>query len=298
MDSSSSSLSAQSSKAHINVAWSQHLTTRPRGLAMARENGFVLAWDEFCLYLLDRRGARQAQRQMPAGIAVACCADDGSAYAVLGRDGTLRWLAPDLSERWRQNLGSAAVAAALDPLGQYVAVADASGDLRILDRHSRSISRTRTPRPLHHVAFLPAAPFIIGCADYGLAACFDCLGRCIWRDGLVAHVGSLAVDSEGDQVVIACFTEGIQRYDGKGKNKGRLHLAEPCRLASISYDGRWILTVNLKNRLALIDQSGRELLEYRLEKSPTAIALSPLGNHAVAALSNGHILGLDVREGE
>jgi len=140
--------------------------------------------------------------------------------------------------------------------------------------------------------FLPAAPFIIGCADYGLAACFDLLGQCIWRDGLVAHIGSLAVDSEGEHITLACFTEGIQRYDWKGRNKGRLHLAEPCRLASISYDGKSILTVNLKSRLALIDETGRELREYRLVKPPIAIALGPLGNHAVAALSNGHILGL------
>jgi hypothetical protein len=265
---------------------------------MAHENGFVLAWDELCLYLFDRRGRRQAQRRMPAGIAVACCADDGSAYAVLGRDGTLRWLAPDLSERWLQGLGSPGVAAALDSLGQYMAVADSGGDLKILDRHARLISKTRTPRPLHHVAFLPAAPFIIGCADYGLAACFDCLGRCIWRDGLVAHVGSLAVDSEGDQIVLACFTEGIQRYDSKGRNKGRWHLAQPCRLASISYDGKSILTANLKNRLALLDQAGRELRTYRLEKPPIAIALGPLGNCAVAALSNGQILGLSLREWE
>ena len=85
---------------------------------------------------------------------------------------------------------------------------------------------------MHHLAFIPAVPFILGASDYGLAACFDLEGKLVWRDALVAHIGSLTVSGAGERVILACFTEGLQQYDLKGKNLGRKSLPEACRLAA------------------------------------------------------------------
>src|SRR5262249_7346088 len=173
------------------------------------------------LYLLNRSGERQAQVRAPGGVTAACCADDGSAYAAVGERGEVWWLSPDLSIRWERVMPKKTAAAATDPFGQYLAVSDLLGNLHVLDRFGTLICQTLTPRPLHHLAFVPAGQALVGSADYGLVACYDLAGRPLWRDGLVAHVGSLATSEDGGQIILACFTEGLQRYTLAGQNLGR-----------------------------------------------------------------------------
>jgi hypothetical protein len=295
MKSPSSVLPPGAVRGAIRLQWTRALGARPRGLVLAREKGWPLVWDEKDgLHLLNQAGTHQAQSRTPGPLATACCAEDGSAYVALGKNGELWWLAPDLTIRWERTLARRAVAAALDPYGQYLAVADVEGYLFSFDRHARLLSQTQTPRPLHHLAFVPAAPYIVGAADYGLIACHDLAGRCSWRCGLVAHIGSLAVSGEGDQIVLACFTEGLQRYTLTGTDLGRSHLAEPCRLAALSFTGRHVLTVGLSPHLLLLDRKGYVLSEHPLDKPPVALALGPFGDYALAALLDGRVLGLDL----
>src|SRR5438552_17435935 len=83
--------------------WSQPLAAPARGLALAREKGWVLAWDEaHWLYLLNQKGERQAQVHAPAALAAACCADDGSACAAVGGRGEVWWLAPGPTTPWER----------------------------------------------------------------------------------------------------------------------------------------------------------------------------------------------------
>jgi hypothetical protein len=297
MNSSSSLLSHAPLRKAIVPTWSLDLQVRARGLTLAREKGWLLLWDEKrWLYLVNRSGVRQAQVRLGDGVTAACCADDGSAYAAVGPEREVRWLAPDLTVRWEQTVPQRAVAAALDPFGQYLAVADARGHLHLFDRHSRPVCQVQTARPLHHLAFVPAAPYLLGSADYGLVACFDLMGRCVWVDGLVAHIGSLAVRGDGTEIMLACYTEGLQRYNLMGKNRGRLSVAEPCRLAALSFDGRLILVAGLSNRLLLLDRQGRTLCEHPLDQPAVAVVLGALGESAAAALADGRLVGLEVQE--
>jgi hypothetical protein len=297
MPSSSSVLPAAAKRKSIRPLWSLPLQARPRGLVLAREKGWLLAWDEkHWLYLVNRSGAKQAQVHFPASLATACAAEDGSSYAAAGSNGEVLWLAPDLTVRWQQTVNQRVLAMALDPFGQYLAVSEARGHLHYFDRYGRPIGHVQSPRPLHHLAFIPAAPFLLGAADYGLVARFDLMGRCLWVDGLVAHIGALTVSGDGDRLLLACFTEGLQRYNLLGKNQGRIQVAEPCRLASQSFDGRLILVAGLSNRLLLLDREGRLLCEHLLEKPAGALALCALGEGAVVALSDGRVLGLEVRD--
>jgi len=260
---------------------------------LAREKGWLLTWDDKNqVYVHNRAGQKQAQITLPAPISAACCSDDGAAYITASGPGDLSWLAPDLTPRWQRSLKAKAVALALDAFGQYLAVSDSQGGLHLYDRQGQIIWQVQTARPLHHLTFAPESPHLLGSADFGLVACFDLAGKCVWRDGLVAHCGSLATSANGDRIVLACFTEGLRCYSLKGKNVGRLPASEACRLAALTFDGRLMLAAGLANDLLLIDREGRTLCRHPLETQAVALAVGALGSFAAVALANGTINGL------
>jgi hypothetical protein len=256
----------------------------------------VLAWGEGdWLYLLDGRGERQGQARTPGRLVAACGAEDGSYYAAVGKKGEVWWLTPDLIPRWERALSGPAVAVAMDPFGQYVAAADEHGQVRILDRNGGAVCELQSPRPLYHLAFVPAAPVVIGSADYGLVTSFDFKGRWLWRDGLVAHVGALSVSGNGHRIVLACFSEGLLTYSLTGQKLGRHGLAEPSRLVSVAYDGRLGLVAGLSRRVRLIDAEGQVLYTHGLERPAVAVALDALGETGVVAQAEGPLVALDLR---
>jgi hypothetical protein len=255
-----------------------------------------LAWDNnHWLYLLNRSGRRQAQWHCPGELVAASCAEDGSAFAAVGGRGEVWWLAPDLMPRWERAVPHPATAVALDPFGQYVAVADNHSNLHLLNNGGKPVFQVVSPRPLHHLAFVPAAPYLVGSADYGLVACFDFAGRAAWRDGLVAHVGSLAVNGDGTLVVLACFSEGLQRYTVTGQNLGRLSVAEPCRLVAVTFEGDVLLAAGLGKQLRLLDRTGTTRATHALDHPAAALALGPLGENAFVALADGPVMAFDLR---
>jgi hypothetical protein len=262
-------------------------------VALAREKGAILAWDRSnWLYLLDGGGKCQAQLRFPSGVRCACCADDGSAFAVAASTGEVSWLAPDLMSRWEKKLPHPILAAALDPFGQYLAVADERGGLHILDSQGKPAGQGHSPRPLHHLAFVAAAPLLVGSADYGLAAAFNPTGTLAWRVGLVANVGGLAISGSGELLILACFSEGLLRYGSGGKSLGRLQVPGSCRLASLSFDGRLVLAAGLAGEIWLVDAEGKLVAEQTLETPPMALALGALGRDAVLALADGPVVRL------
>ena len=280
----------------IQTVWSHALGNSPRGLALAREKGWLLAWDEQdWLYLLDQRGERQAQLHFPGRLTAACAADDGSAHAAGGSHGEICWLTPDLRQRWQQSLSDPILALAQDMLGNYLAVSDARGNLHLLDRTGRPIARLQSPRPLHHLTFVPSAPYLLGCSNYGLVACFDLRGRLIWRDSPVAHIGSLACSEDGNPIVVTCYTDGLQRYSVTGKNLGRQSFAEACRLVTLSFTGDVALIAGLGHRVFLVDSKYTILASHTLEKPVVSLALTAMGTGALAALSQGGVVQLDFR---
>ncbi len=267
----------------------------PRGLVVARERGWVVARDDnHWLYVFNQTGNPEAQRRMSNAVTAVCCADDGSALAALGTLGEVWWLAPDLTPRWERRLPVRGVAAAMDPYGHLLAVADSRATLHIFDRSGETVTEMTSARPFHHLAFVPAAPFLVGCSDFGLVGCVDLQGRWAWRDGLVLHTGGLAVSGDGGVIALACFSEGVHCYDLSGRRRGRLPVAEPCRLAALSFDGDLLLTSGLSTRLTLLDLTGRIRGGLALESPASCLALSALGDEAFVALTDGRVLGLSV----
>lgn len=276
--------------------WTHSLLQTPRGLLFAREQCRLLVWDEQSwLYLFNLTGNLQSQRQFSSTISAGSCADDGSAFAIIEGDRTLHWLAPDLSTRWQITLPRRALALALDPFGQYVAVSDEGGNVEIFNRLEQRVSQVEVPRPLEFLSFVPAAPFLIGSSDYGLVACLDFTGRIVWRDGLVAHVGGLTVSGEGTSILLACFTHGLQGYSLAGQKLNRSGKFWPCRLASVSFDGRYVLAGGLTRELMLLSSSGQLLGSCNLDEGIVGLALSALADRAFVALGDGKIQGLEIR---
>jgi hypothetical protein len=285
------------SRAGLRQLWSQPLAIVPRGLALAREKGWVLAWDaEGWLHLFDGKGERQGQARTPGPLVAACCAEDGRHFAAVGKGGEVWWLAPDLMPRWERSLPATGVAVAMDPFGQYLASADRQGNVRLFDRDGRPVCQLESPRPLYHLLFVPASPVLVGSADYGLVASFDLRGRWLWRDGLVANVGALAVSGDGGRIALACYTEGVVLYTRSGRKDGRMALPEPSRLVALTFDGRLALVSGLSVRMRLLEADGKVRHTHTLARPAVALALGPLGETAVVAESEGPLVGLDLRE--
>jgi hypothetical protein len=274
----------------FHLLWSQPLLSGPRGLVLAREKGWLAAWDnQRWLYLVNVAGQRQGQVNLAESLTVAAVADDGSALAAGSKLGTIWWLEHDLSIRWQRKMTEPVLSLALDPFGQLLAVADAKDQVVIYDPQGEVSCRWQCPRALHHLAFVPAKPLLVGSADFGLVAGYDLAGQCLWRDGLVSHVGGLATSGDGAVIALACFTDGIQRYRLDGANLGKLKVHTPCRLLAGAFDCRRLVAGGLQQELVLLDAAGQVLGNHTLERPAAGLAMAPLGDEAYVALDDGRI---------
>jgi hypothetical protein len=268
----------------VRPLWSLTLAAPPRGLALAREPGWVLVWDaDHRLSLYNRGGLAQAQHSARAPCTAICIADDGSCAAAGGEVGQLWRLAPDLAPVWQKVVPYRITAVALSPLGDHLAAADASGGLHLLDRHGHVVWKAATPRALHFLTFVPERSCLVGAADFGLVTCFDAAGRTLWQEGLISHVGSLSASADGSRLTLACYTEGLVHFTLEGARHRPAGFSPPCRLAALSYDGQLVLTADLDRRLTLAERDGLVRDHFDLESPPTGIALGPLGDFVVAA---------------
>jgi hypothetical protein len=282
----------------VKPLWSLSVPSPAPVLSLARERGDLLVREESRLALLAaHNGRRQAEWKAPSLLSAACCADDGSAHAAGGRDGHVWFLAPDLTPRWQKSFPAAVTAVALDPHGLYLAVADGSGRVHLLDRLGRARWRQPVPRPLRHLAFIPEKALLVGTAEFGLVVCLDVTGRCLWRDSLVAHIGSLAVSGDGERIVLACYSDGLWCYAHDRAKPQRLPGIGTCALARLSYDGRALVVADLERRV-LLSREGNEGREvFRGEAAVTGLALDALGEQVYVATAGGTVLAVDLREG-
>jgi hypothetical protein len=277
----------------VQTLWSHSHTAAWRGLAQTRERGLTLAWDaRHTLHLFNRRGQPQAQWPCPAEVIDAACADDGGSFAAVGGQGEVWLLAPDLTVRWERRVSTSTAAVALEAFGHYLAVSDGGGTLYLLDQQGRTVWQALNPRPLHHLAFVPEQPWLVVSADFGLAACYDSAGRCVWRDGLVAHVGSLAVSGDGSSIVLACYSEGLCCYR-KNDPKTRRFLPDtaPVHRAAMSYDGKTLLSTDRESAVVWRNADGTIRREMKCAAKPVALALDALGERVVVAFADGIISG-------
>lgn len=277
--------------------WTKIFQTKLRGLCLAREKGWLLTWDKnHWLYLLNASGEVQAQVRCEEPIVSAAFADNGSALAVLGQNGLVRGYRLDLSQHWHRSLNLAPLALAWEPFGDLLAVADSKGSLHLFGSDGKLVGQVQSPRPLHHLAFAPSAPHLIGCSDFGLVGAFDLKGNWIWRDAPVVHTGNMAVAGNGSSILLASFSEGIAHYDGHGKKSNTLTLFEPCPLVAVSFAGDLVLAAGMSPTLYFLDPTGHKLAQYTTEKPTQALALAALGNHAYIVSKEGDLTRLKLEK--
>jgi hypothetical protein len=274
---------------HLSVLWTAEPASTLHGLALSRESGRVLVWNNrLGLYLYDSRGQCEAEWRAPAELTAAAMSADGKHFAVIDTAGQLRLLRQDLTPRWNRPLPQATTVA-VDSFGSRLAVADAAGDLYLLDQEGETIWRTNGPRSLRFLTFVPESAVLVGSADFGLVLCCDSHGRCLWRDAPVTHTGSLATSGDGGTVAIARYSEGLCCYAVDQPRPRTVRGTQPCRLADIAYDGRTLATAGLDDRICLRDADGTTRAEMTLSSRPVALALSPLADRVVLALASGSI---------
>ncbi len=265
------------------------------GLAWAAECSHLLTWAEPAEVTLWQAGSIIQQRRAAQPLHLGACAADGSAFAVVSKTGRLWRLGAELRTHWELQLPSPALALAFDPLGTLLAVSDSAGRLHLLDAaQGKALWRVEPARPLHHLAFVPEQPLLIGAADTGLVTAYDPAGICVWRSGLPAHIGSLAVQGDGKRIVLAGYGEGPCCFDATGQRRHGLERLGPCRRLALSFDGQIVLREDLQGRLIATISDGVELASYTPTGRILGLALAPLGDRLVLALQNGelHELGL------
>lgn len=274
--------------------WSRSLGHAVRGLHFAREGELLLARDESqILTLLDSRGDIQATARI-AALSAACISDDGTTFVAVGAAGQVWWLAPDLTVRRERSVGAPAVAAATDPFGQYLAVSDRKGGLHLLDRNGRTLGQFSTPRPVHHLAFVPMQPHLAAAADLGWAGLLDLTtGNWLWTDRPVSNIGSFAVAGNGDPLLLACFSIGMRRYNSGGY-RASINLPKACGLIALSFDGQKGVASGAGHELYGFNENGELTLTHELEHTPMALTLSATGDRVFCGFVDGTVAAYEV----
>jgi hypothetical protein len=278
--------------------WSHQLSGPAVGMAVARESGHALIWDvNHRLTILSRRGSVQAQLTHPRAIAAAAISDDASGV-IVADDRFVTWLRRDLSPRWRKNLQNKPTSGSIDSFGRYIAVADTGNHLQLFDKGGKSIAEPIiAPRPLFHLAFLPAEPILIGAADFGLVVALDLrLRQWTWQDAPVIHLGDLSPSISPTTIAVACFSEGVRRYDSMGKPAASVPTSEACRFVAVSADARRLLVGTIFGGLCGYSDAGAQLFEQRFDQSFAGVRLAPLADMGWVALVDGRVIGLDLNE--
>ncbi len=278
----------------LEPIWSRSLGGAIRGLHFAREGELILVRDDQqILHLLNSAGEIQANSRMP-NLTAACISDDGSTIAAAGAAGQISWLALDLSLRRERSIGVPAVAVATDPFGQYLAVSDRNGGLHLFDRNGRLLGQFSSPRPIHHLAFVPAQPQLAAAADLGWAGCLDLTsGNWLWSDRPVSNIGGLAVASPGDPLLLACFSIGLRRYNSGGY-RASINLPKPCGLIALSFDGKNAIAAGAGHELYAFNENAELIRTHELNHTPMAVAFSATGACIFCGFADGTVAAYEL----
>ncbi|MFW6125374.1 MAG: PQQ-binding-like beta-propeller repeat protein, partial [Pirellulales bacterium] len=261
-----------------------------RGMRLGRENGRVLVWDSARnVAVLDLSGRTLAAWAAPEPIRSADWADGTPVAAVLTEDGRLWWFEPSGQVASGPSI-EAPLAVAVDPFGHYAAVSSTLGETRLLDRWGRPVGRLTTRRPVSRLLFLHSEPNWIGAADHGLLGCYTLQGGVVWQENLLSNVGALAATDDGGTVLIACFGQGIQRFDWEGSPEGAYHVGTAVSRVTCTEDGSRIAAATLERQLLLLDRSGRVLWDAPLKEPPLELAIDALGRYLIVGQPSGRVV--------
>jgi hypothetical protein len=276
-----------------------------KGMALAREAGTILAWDEGNqLYLFDAKGEALSYSRVPSRILTGTISDEGGLIALLVEaEGTeLLLLDADFSVQQQKPAPSEASFVTLDAHGWYVAVGTRHGVLHLLNRYARPVGRLETIETMAHFRFVADRAIAIAAASFGMmmGVALDAArgGRLeteiLWQERLMSNVGRLAVNGDGAMILASCYTLGIQRFDLRGRNEGSYHLGGTISHAVPDFPGRTIAAATLEAELAVMNSAGNVRWRTTLPRSVTALEMDPLGRFVLYGHATGEIVRLDL----
>ena len=295
-----------STRLEPEVAWTIVTESPLKGLALAREAGRILAWDEGNqLYLLSAQGESLSFSRVPQRITAGAISDEGSLIALLGEgdDASLVLLNADFDVEVERPAPTEASFLTIDPHGRYLAIGSRVGAVSFLNRYGRPAGRLETIQPLAHLCFLADRPFLIGAAAFGMMVGVEVHGagasgrlepEIAWQDRLLSNVGRLTVSGDGGMILASCFTHGIQRFDLQGRNEGSYHLGGTVSHAVPDFPGRTIAAATLEGELAIMNSAGNVRWRTRLPRPAIALEIDPLGRYVIYGYSTGEIVRLDL----
>ena len=286
-------------------AWTVVTDSPLRGLALAREAGTALAWDEGDnLYLLGLDGDRRAVARAPGKIAAAAVSDDGSLVALAGDRGQLWLLGPGLELVVERAGVPDPLALAIDPHGRYVAVSSkSSGRTQLWTRQGKAAGQFEARQALAHLAFVASRPILLGASTYGTLAGMELMpagpggglrAAVAWQVSLMSNIGRLAATGDGGIILASCFNHGIQRYDLGGASEGSYHLGGTAAHAVPDFAGRSIVVATLEGELAVLSQAGNVRWKSGTPRPAAALDVDALGRFFVYGMATGEVTRVDL----
>ena len=276
------------------VRWSQISDAPLAGLALAREAGRVLVWDDANnIYVLDLSGKRLLTSRAPVPLHSAVISDGGQ-IVVAGKAGDIWWLRNGLEPRLHLPGHRGLIGMALNPQGQYLAASLDDSHTRIYDWHGRPITELVTARPLQHMTFLVGRPYLVAASDYGLAGCWELDGEQRWQDRLWSSAAHLCATGEGFAILVSCFGHGLQRYGLDGTNEGAYHLGGGVTRAAIDYDGTVFVAATMEGELLVVNVAGHVVWRQTLPQPAKEVLVDAAGQFLVYGLPSGEFTVLDL----
>jgi hypothetical protein len=288
------------------TAWTVVTDSPLKGLAMARESGTILAWDEGNqLYLLNVQGESLSTSRVPQRILAGTISDAGSLIALLveAEDAGLLLLNADFAVELERPAPSETSFLSSDPHGRYLAIGTRQNVLYVISRYGRPVGRLETMESLAHLCFVADRPLAVGAAAFGMLMGIALEwprggGRLeaeiLWQDRLMSNVGRLAINGDGSMILASCYTLGIQRFDLMGRNEGSYHLGGTVSQAVPDFPGRSIAAATLEGDLAVMNSAGNVRWRTHLPRPVIALEMDPLGRYLIYAHATGEIVRLDL----
>ena len=293
-----------------STTWTVVTDSPLKGLALAREAGTILAWDEGNqLYLLSVQGESLSTSRVPNRVSDAAISDEGGLIAVLAEPERLGLLllSADFEVQVERSAPSDASFVTIDPHGRYLAVGTRLTGLHFFNRYGKPAGRLETLEPLSHLCFVPGQPLAFGAAAFGMLVGIALepgrqSGRLepeiLWNERLMSNVGRLALNGEGGMILASCYTLGIQRFDLKGRNEGSYHLGGTVSHAVPDFPGRTLAAATLEGELVVMNSAGNVRWRTTLPRPVVALEVDPLGRYLIYGHATGEIVRLDLFGGK
>ena len=262
-------------------------------LRLARETGEVLAADQSGrLFTIDRSGNLVEQTQGPTGIRAAVWSDTGAGGIAIVGDEKLYWFNRQLRLQGWLEQPEPVLAVAIEAHGRYAAASLVDGATVLFDATHERIRRFTTSLPLVAIEFLVDRPALVGTADHGLLCCRNFEGEPLWQQAVLTNVGDLVATGEGSQILLACFSHGVQCFDGTGRQLRSYHVEGTVSRVATSFWPQHLAATTMERQFFLISTTGQVEYQCALPDDVCRLACDPLGKAVVLGFKGGEILKL------